>query len=61
MEQLMATLKPYSCITVFYGSDATPQQVASVEQMLQSALGDDVDVAVMDGGQPVYSFIISGE
>ena len=61
MEQLMATLKPYSCITVFYGSDATPSQVEAITQMLQSTLGDDVDVAVMDGGQPVYSFIISGE
>jgi hypothetical protein len=28
---------------------------------LHTALGSDVDIAVMDGGQPIYSFIISGE
>ena len=61
MMQLMEHLSPCSCITVFYGSEAAPETVERIEAMLQQTLGDDVDIAVMDGGQPVYSFIISGE
>ena len=61
MLQLMEHLTPCNCITVFYGSEAAPETVERIEAMLQGALGDDVDISVMDGGQPVYSFIISGE
>ena len=50
-----------SLITVIYGKDETEENANKIEQMLIDKLGDDVDVSVVDGGQPVYYYIISVE
>jgi dihydroxyacetone kinase-like predicted kinase len=61
MQSMVQYLSACSCVTVFYGSEAQESSVECIEAMLHTALGSDVDIAVMDGGQPIYSFIISGE
>lgn len=50
-----------SLITVIYGKDETEENANKIEQMLIDKLGDDVEVSLVDGGQPVYYYIISVE
>lgn len=50
-----------SLITVIYGKDEIEENANKIEQMLIDKLGDDVEVSVVDGGQPVYYYIISVE
>lgn len=50
-----------SLITVIYGKDETEENANKIEQMLIDKLGDDVEVSVVDGGQPIYYYIISVE
>lgn len=50
-----------SLITVIYGKDETEENANKIEQMLIDKLGDNVEVSVVDGGQPVYYYIISVE
>ena len=50
-----------SLITVIYGKDETEENANKIEQLLIDKLGDDVEVSVVDGGQPVYCYIISVE
>ena len=47
-------------VIVFYGSDATEQEVAELESSLRNAFPL-FDIGFVDGGQPVYPFIISIE
>ena len=47
-------------ITLIYGSDITSEQASKVEAAL-SAKMPDVEITLINGGQPVYYFIISVE
>ena len=48
-------------ITIIYGNGITQEQAEAVQEMLQSKLGNDVDVTVVEGGQPIYYFILAVE
>ena len=48
-------------IVLAKGKDETEENANKIEQMLIDKLGDDVEVSVVDGGQPVYYYIISVE
>ena len=48
-------------VTVLYGEDVTESQAASVEAQLNEKLGSKVEITFINGGQPVYYFIISVE
>lgn len=50
-----------SFVTVIHGSDATKEQAWQVADAIRTKYGDDIEVAVVDGGQPVYYFILSVE
>ena len=50
-----------SFITVIYGEDATEKQAMQVEKSIRAKYGDDIEIAVINGGQPVYYFIVSVE
>lgn len=52
--------KDTSFITIIYGADVTTEQAEKCFDMVQSKF-DDVDVTLVNGGQPVYYFIISIE
>lgn len=52
--------KDTSFITIIYGADVTSEQAEKCFDMVQSKFGD-VDVTLVNGGQPVYYFIISIE
>jgi len=48
-------------VTVIYGEDVTEQQAASIEEQIQAKYGDKTEITVINGGQPVYYYIISVE
>ena len=52
--------KDTSFITIIYGEDVTTEQAEKCFDMVQSKFGS-VDVTLVNGGQPVYYFIISIE
>lgn len=50
-----------SIITLIYGSDASEEEAQELKSRLENKFGDDVEISVVDGGQPIYYFIISVE
>lgn len=50
-----------SYITLIYGADVTEENAEQTKQLIQSKLSDKIEVMLVDGGQPVYYYIISAE
>lgn len=48
-------------ITIIYGSETTEEQAQQLEDQLKEALGTDVEITTINGGQPIYYFILSVE
>lgn len=53
--------KNSSFVTLFYGEDVTDEQAEALSAMLNEKFGDKVEFTLVNGGQPVYYFIISVE
>ena len=53
--------KDSTFVTILYGEGATEEQAGEVEKYIHAKFGDDLEVAVINGGQPVYYFILSAE
>ncbi len=50
-----------SFITIIYGSDITEAQANDAYNRIKSRVSGDIEVTLVNGGQPVYYFIISVE
>lgn len=50
-----------SFITLIYGSDVTDTQAEEAQAALTDKFGDDYEIALINGGQPVYYYMISVE
>lgn len=50
-----------SYVTVIYGSDVTEENAEKLYQIVQNKFGDKVGITLVNGGQPVYYYIISVE
>lgn len=50
-----------SLITIIYGEEATEEMASEVEAKLRNKYGDEVEMNIVNGGQPIYYFIISVE
>ena len=50
-----------SYVTIMYGEDVTEEQAEKLEEMLNAKMGNKVDIMMVNGGQPVYYYIISVE
>ena len=50
-----------SFITIIYGSDVTEAQANDAYTRIKGKLNNDIEVTLVNGGQPVYYFIISVE
>ncbi len=61
MEKFLPHMKDAAYITLFYGEDVTEEQAETAADELRAILGDDVEVSVLCGGQPLYYYIISVE
>lgn len=48
-------------ITVIYGADVTQEQAESLMTLLEEKLGNKAEIMLINGGQPVYYYIISVE
>ena len=53
--------KEVNFVTVIYGEDVTEEQAEAVCDSVQAKLGEDVDVSLIQGGQPVYYYFVSVE
>ena len=58
---LLGQVRDAACVTVFFGSDVTPQEAKDVERLMGEILGPNVDLVMVDGGQPVYAYLIAME
>ncbi|MBQ8732466.1 MAG: DAK2 domain-containing protein [Oscillospiraceae bacterium] len=50
--------KDSSFVTIITGADATEAQANQIVEAVRPKLGQEIDITVVDGGQPVYYFII---
>ncbi len=50
-----------SYITVIYGADVPDEDANEAYENLRSKISDDIDIVLVNGGQPVYYYIISVE
>lgn len=50
-----------SFITLIYGEDATEEQAALLEAEIKEKVDPDIEIAIVDGGTPIYYFTISVE
>ncbi len=50
-----------SFITVIYGADVTEEQSQRLYEQMQAKLGSRVEISLLNGGQPVYYYLISVE
>lgn len=50
-----------SYVTLIHGADVTEENAEQLRSLVQSKLGDKIEVMLIDGGQPVYYYIISVE
>ena len=48
-------------VTVIYGADVSDDDANEAYEQLRAKLGSDIEVALVNGGQPVYYYIISVE
>lgn len=53
--------KNVNFITIIYGEDTTEEQAQLVADTVKEKLPEDVEVTIINGGQPIYYFIISVE
>lgn len=61
MDMLLEHMGEASFVTLFYGSDVDEADAEAMANHLQEKLGEDVEVAVIRGGQPLYYYVISVE
>lgn len=50
-----------SYVTVIYGNDITESQANLALEAIRSRAGSNIEVSLIDGGQPIYYFILSVE
>ena len=48
-------------VTLIYGEDTTEEEAQRVEKMLNEKFASNIEVSIVNGGQPVYYYIISVE
>ena len=53
--------KDTSFITIIYGEDVSDEDAQACLKQVQAKYGSSVDVTLVNGGQPIYYFIISVE
>ncbi|MGN1328108.1 MAG: DAK2 domain-containing protein [Eubacterium sp.] len=51
----------HSLVTIIYGEGVSEEDAVKVEEKLSAKYGSDIEISVVDGGQPIYYFIISVE
>ena len=50
-----------TCVTVFYGAEVSEEDAERAFEALKARLGNDVEIVLANGGQPIYYYIVSVE
>lgn len=50
-----------TCVTVFYGAEVSEEDAERAFETLKAKLGNDVEIVLANGGQPIYYYIVSAE
>ena len=50
-----------SFITVMYGADVSDSDAEKAFEYLRSKISDDIEISLVNGGQPVYYYLVSVE
>ena len=50
-----------SFVTLIYGADVTDENAEKMQNIISQKLNDKIEVMLINGGQPVYYYIISVE
>ena len=53
--------KDSSFVTLIYGEEISDELAQTIRDAVAAKLPDDIEVALINGGQPVYYFTISVE
>ena len=62
LKLLKKMVKPSSeFITVIHGADVTEEQAASIEAQIEEKFGAKAEITFINGGQPIYYYILSVE
>ena len=62
LKLLKKMVKPSSeFITVIHGADVTEEQSASIEAQIEEKFGSKAEITFINGGQPIYYYILSVE
>ena len=62
LKLLKKMIKPDSeFVTVIYGEDVTEEQASAIEEQIQAKFGDKTEITFINGGQPIYYYILSVE
>jgi len=59
--QLVRKKKGCSFVTVIYGEDVSEADAEEIADAIRQKIGDEIEVALVNGGQPVYYLLISAE
>jgi dihydroxyacetone kinase-like predicted kinase len=60
LERLLAFVEEPAFLSVYCGADATDETTAKIEEILSRELPD-AELTVLDGGQPLYDYVIAVE
>lgn len=58
---MLRRLDACDIVTIYYGKDVKENAAEQMQQLVGEVLGEDVEISLVYGGQPLYPFIISAE
>ena len=58
---MLRRLDACDIVTIYYGKDVKENAAEQMQQLVSEVLGEDVEISLVYGGQPLYPFIISAE
>ena len=61
MDALAEEMRDAAVITMFYGEGISEDQASKMSDIIRSKVGEDAEIMVVNGGQPVYYYVISAE
>ena len=61
MKKLAEEISDAAYVTLFYGEDTTEEEAEKMAGIIRETIGPDKEVAVVNGGQPVYYYMLSAE
>ena len=61
MKKMLEQVDSPTFITAFYGEEVTEADAQRMEELIRTQVGEDVEVSMVCGAQPLYDFVVSVE